>query len=119
MGADLAVIKSEDEHQFVYDLLRNTKGTAMGGLDCIGKPITNFIRLMTTLRREIIRGGTTANQVETGRIVGIVEEATLRENGMTFLAQIPTPMLFASDQFRQRKLQTYINGTVLRGMDGG
>ena len=56
-----------------------------------------------------------ANQVETGRIVGIVEEATLRENGMTFLAQIPTPMLFASEQFRQRELQTYINGDCSKG----
>ena len=87
----------------------------MGGLDCIGKPITNFIRLMTILRREIIRGGTTANQVETGRIVGIVEEATLRENGMTILAQIPTPLLFASGQFRHGKLQTYINGDCSKG----
>ena len=56
-----------------------------------------------------------ANQVETGRIVGIVEEATLRENGMTLLAQIPTPMLFASEQFRERELQTYINGDCSKG----
>ena len=89
--------------------------TAMGGLGCIGKPITNFIGLMTVLRREIIRGGTMANQVEAWKIVGILEEATLGENGMTFLAQIPTPLLFANGQFRQGKLQTYINGDCSKG----
>ena len=87
----------------------------MDGLGCIGKPITNFIGLMTALRREIIRGGTMANQVEAWRIVGILEEANLRENGMTILAQIPTPLLFASGQFRQGKLQTYINGDCSKG----
>ena len=89
----------------------------MDGLGCIGKPITNFIGLMAALRREIIKGGTMANQVtkEAGRIVGILEEATLRENGMTILAQIPTPLLFASGQFRHGKLQTYINGDCSKG----
>ena len=30
LGADLAVIKSENENQFVYDLLRNTSGARSG-----------------------------------------------------------------------------------------
>ena len=30
LGADLAVIKSENENQFVYDLLRNTSGDRSG-----------------------------------------------------------------------------------------
>ena len=30
LGADLAVIKSEEENQFVYDLLRNTSGDHYG-----------------------------------------------------------------------------------------
>ena len=57
--------------------------SAMDGLGCIGKLITNFIGLMTALRREIIRGGTMASQVEVGRIVCISEEASLMEHGMT------------------------------------
>ena len=59
--------------------------TSMDGLDCIGKMITNFIGLMAALRREIIRNGTTVNQmtVEATKIVCIfLREATL-ENGMT------------------------------------
>ena len=89
----------------------------MGGLGCIGKPITNFIGLITALRREIIRGGKSANQItmKAGRIVVILEEASLGENGMTVLAQIPTPLLFASGQFRQGKLQTYTNGDCSKG----
>ena len=89
----------------------------MGGLGCIGKPITNFIGLMAALRREIIRGGTMANPMtgEARRIVGILEEATLREDGMTLLAHIPAPLLFASGQFRQGKLQIYINGDCSKG----
>jgi len=60
----------------------------MDGLGCIGKLITNFIGLMTALRREIIRSGTMASQitVEATRIVLILEETTLVENGMTYLA---------------------------------
>ena len=60
--------------------------SAMDGLGCIGKLITNFIGLMTALRREIIRGGANTSQVEVGRIVCILEEATLMEHGMTYLA---------------------------------
>ena len=62
--------------------------SAMDGLGCIGKLITNFIGLMTALRREIIRTGTMASQttVEATRIVLILQEATLMEHGMTYLA---------------------------------
>ena len=50
LGADLAVIKSEEENQFVYDLLRNTKRRpVMDGLGCIGKLIKNFIGLIAAL----------------------------------------------------------------------
>ena len=43
---------------------------AMDGLGCIGKLISNFIGLMTALRREIIRSGTMASQmVEAARVV--------------------------------------------------
>ena len=58
---------------------------------------------MTALQKEIIRSGTMANQVtlEAGRIVCIFEEATLTENGMTYLAQGTTLLLSASGQFRR------------------
>ena len=82
---------------------------AMGGLGCIGKLITNFIGLMATLRREIIRSGTMANQmtVKALRIVGI-SYAAIMVHGMTYLAQRQNPLLSASGQFRQGKLETYI-----------
>ena len=37
LGADLAVIKSEEENQFVYDLLRNTSGDYHGWIGLHGK----------------------------------------------------------------------------------
>ena len=42
MGADLVVIKSEDEDQFVYDLLRNTKGTRHGWIGLYRKADNKF-----------------------------------------------------------------------------
>ncbi|XP_044181097.1 neurocan core protein-like [Acropora millepora] len=42
LGADLAVIKSEDEDQFVYDLLRNTRGTSHGWIGLYRKADNKF-----------------------------------------------------------------------------
>ena len=41
-GADLAVIKSEDEDRFVYDLLRNTIGNRSGWIGLYRKPNNKF-----------------------------------------------------------------------------
>ena len=83
----------------------------MGGLGCIGKLITNFIASMTAQRREIIRIGAMAIQVtvEAMKIVCIMQNVTLiMENGMTLLAQGPTPLLSARGQFRRKRLQIHM-----------
>ena len=86
-------------------------GAGMGGLGCIGKLITNFIASMTAQRREIIRIGAMAIQVtvEAMKIVCIMQNVTLiMENGMTLLAQGPTPLLSARGQFRRKQLQIHM-----------
>ena len=76
--------------------------------------MANFIGLMTALRREIIRSGAMANQmtVEAMRIVENLYETAMstwkKENGMTNLAQISTPLLSASGQFKEGKLETHM-----------
>ena len=42
LGADLAVIKSEDENQFVYDLLRNSSGARDGWIGLYRKADNKF-----------------------------------------------------------------------------
>ena len=42
LGADLAVIKSEDENQFVYDLLSNTSGASAGWIGLYRKADNKF-----------------------------------------------------------------------------
>ena len=42
LGADLAVIKSEDENRFVYDLLRNTVGARDGWIGLHRKADNKF-----------------------------------------------------------------------------
>ena len=42
LGADLAVIKSEEENQFVYDLLRNTSGDHNGWIGLHRKADSKF-----------------------------------------------------------------------------
>ena len=68
MGADLIVIKSEDEDQFVYDLLRNTRGTRHGSIGLYRKADIKFYWLDDLPAEEIIRGGTMAYQVEWGEL---------------------------------------------------
>ena len=76
----------------------------MDELCCTGKLITDFIGLMATLRIEIMRSGTMANQVTVTatRIVCILTEAKLMEQGMTEVALTQKiPLLSASGQFRR------------------
>ena len=42
LGADLAVIKSENENQFIYDLLRNTSGSRDGWIGLYRKANNKF-----------------------------------------------------------------------------
>ena len=42
LGADLAVIKSENENQFIYDLLRNTSGSRNGWIGLYRKANNKF-----------------------------------------------------------------------------
>ena len=42
LGADLAVIKSENENQFIYDLLRNTSGSRDGWIELYRKANNKF-----------------------------------------------------------------------------
>ena len=103
------MIKSEDENRFVYHLLRNTTGNRGGGIGLHRKADNNFYGLMTAPRWEFeaIRTGKISNQitVEAMRILGILWKTV---NGMMHLAQATGPLLSASGQFRQGKLQTCI-----------
>ena len=78
--------------------------TTTDGLGCIGKMITNFIGLMAALRRiKNIIIGPLASQatIYMGRSVCVFEQATRKEHGMTFFAQLLAALLFASGQFEQ------------------
>ena len=52
LGADLAVIKSEEENQFVYDLLRNTSGDHYGWIGLHRKADNKFYWLDSRLVNE-------------------------------------------------------------------
>ena len=100
------MIKSMDENQFLYDLLRNTSVVRAGDIGLLRRADNKFYWIDNRTGEVSYKSGTVANQItlEACRIAVIFQEATMVEHRMTTIAYLPVVLLSANGQFRRGKV---------------